>query len=610
MKKIEYIVGKAHEMIRNDRKRIELFQKIDDMVELDWELPEAMENLKWMRKVVSTDPLSAITTGRRTLSTIRPHVFIQPLNDNIITKKMANWNEQNLLLQIKQANKRSEFDIIGDDVESALRYGMTAVMTVPVKWQLQGMQSERWIAAPGGFMIMLESPLNIYPRWSPLGLESVLHTKVMRAEEAVSFYGDKAREIKNAIDGETSELNVIIYDYWDYDRRCTWGSALTRETSIPDTISLTYKINDEEMKLPFLPWTIKKTGTSLSGTEDHRVRPSFASVAHSDAWELQNIAKTLAFSEALGYAAAPRGLLESYSEDTITQRIDYGDINKPVVLKPGERFEPLPPPAIDQNLLHILDRTSAEIDRITGIKNLQNMDVPSGTAYATVNELIKAATSSLDPAKKLAEDTLAGVVEDMMRWSAYTKEDITALGDGNDNALGRQYRLRWEHIQPNAIDAEVKLSAHVPTDRLQKINAAILMNKELNFSKEDAYKEVDVPNPEEVIDRWEQEQLNDVTLQGEMRVISAGYEAQAMQKIQTAQAPPNPGGMNEASMSNARLANGATGRTGIPREEAQSIAARGPGFNPGMGGISPNMINPSGFLRERRSGVDKRGNLT
>ena len=606
-KYVNYYAGKAQEMIRNDSKRIELFQKIDDMVELDWDLPETLDELKWMRKVVSTDPLSAITVGRRTLSTIRPKVFIQPLNDNIVTKKMANMNEQNLLMQIKQANKRAEFDIVGDIVESALRYGMAAVMTVPVKWQLEGTQQNRWIKDPGGFMVMVEKPINVYPRFSPLGLESVLHVKLMRAEDAVAFWGDKAKKIKSDLMGDETEPNIVIYDYWDYDRRATWASALTRLTEIPEAVNVQYILEDTEMELPFLPWTVKKTGTSLSSTEDHKVRPTFAGIAHAEAWELQNLSKTLAYSEALGYAAAPRGKVTSYDDETLVEMIDYGDINKPVRLKPGETYEKLDPPTIDQNLLHILDRTTAEIDRITGMKNLQNLDLPSGTAFATVNELIKAASSSLDPAKELAQNVLAGVFEDMMKWAAHTEEDITALGDGSRNDAGKQYILRYEHIQPDAIDIEVELTTHVPTDKLQQINAAILMNEKLNYPITRAYRDLDEGNPEEIVGEWEQEQFDRAVIQTEVKKLIAEGEQEIAAMMQ---AEPAPGGDNPESTTQAAMAaNGfSPTRTGQPRREAQSIAARGLGMNPAQGGLSPNVMNPAGFTREGATGIDRKGN--
>ena len=77
------------------------------------------------------------------------------------------------------------------------------------------------------------------------------------------------------------------------------------------------------------------------------------------------------------------------------------------------------------------------------------------------------------------------------------------------------------------------------------------------------------------------------------------------------QPPQQKGGMNEESMSQARMANGGMPptRTGAPRREAQSIAAQGQGFNPAAGGLSPNQADPTGFLREALSGVDQRGNV-
>ena len=298
--------------------------------------------------------------------------------------------------------------------------------------------------------------------------------------------------------------------------------------------------------------------------------------------------------------------------------VEYGDINRPYRKQPHEDIERLDPPAIDQNLLQILDRTAMEMHAIHGIKNLQTLDPPSGTAFATVNELIKAAASALDPAKELAQDTIAGSCEDMLKWSAHTKEDITALGDGKGNALGREYRLKWEHIQPDAIDAEVELTTHVPTDKLQQLNAAIMMNKELNFPKSRAYRELDEENPEGLIEDWEQEQFNEAMVQNELKKILAEGDLEVQQIMsgmqmanEAAMQQRGIGGMNEESMSQARLANNGFSprRTGIPRREAQSIAARGPGFNPAGGGLSPNVVNPREFTKEGATGVDRKGNV-
>lgn len=616
----DYIAPMSKQIILNDKAQMNHFAKIDQMVELDYSLPTEMSELKWMRTIKDIGPLSTITTGRRTLATIEPLVFIQPLNNNLITKKLANQNEQNLLYQLKQANKRSEHDIVGDLIESALRYDMVCALTIPLKWQMKGntaYQSRFASKNLNGFMVQVENPQDVYPRFSPFGLESVLHVKVMRAADAVSFYGDKAKKLFNKIKDEELELYVTVFDWWG-EQRATWISEAIEHATVAEPTSVEYIIHDEENEMDFLPWTIKKGGTSLGSKSDHKVRPLLGPIAHADLWDTNNIAKSLAFSEALGYAAAPRGVVVSYAEESVV--VDYGDINKLVRLKPGEDYKPINPPAIDQNLLHVFDRTSADMDKLTGIKNLANLDPPSGTAFATVNAVIKAATAALDPPKKVAEAGFSGIFEDMLRWTSFTGDDMVGyVSDGAD--MGKEFRLGSKHIEVDDIDVDVKLTAHVPTDRLQRINAASLLIKEMDFSKEDAYGEIDVADPQDIMARRQQEILDEVVFANKVKEMNAQTElaiqAQQMQmQMQAQQAQQQQQQAQQQQMQQAQQQQaqqqlqGAPeqNRTGEPRREAQSQAVRGrQGFNPARGGQSPNEVDPEGFLREKLSGRDKEG---
>ena len=615
MKSIKnWLAPLSAQIIQNDAPQMKHFAKIDQMVELEYSLPTEMAELKWMRTIKSIDPLSTITTGRRTLATIEPLVFIQPLNSNVITKRLANQNEQNLLYQLRQANKRSEHDIVGDLIESALRYDMVCALTIPLKWQMKGntaYQSRFASKNLNGFMVQIENPQDVYPRFSPFGLESVLHVKVMRAKDACMFYGDKAKKLWNKIKDEETELYVTAFDWWG-EQRGTWLSGASDNTVAAESIDVEYIIHDEENEMEFLPWTIKKGGTSLAKKSDHSVRPLLGPIAHANLWETQNIAKSLAFSEALGYSAAPRGKVTSYAEDSVV--IDYGDINKPVRLKPGEDYEILPPPRIDENLLHVFDRSSADMDKLTGIKNLANLDPPSGTAFATVNAVIKAATAALDPPKKVAEAGFAGIFEDFLRWTAYTGDAMVGyVTEGAD--LGKEFRLKPAHIEVDDIDVSVKLTAHVPTDRLQRINAASLLIKEMDFSKEDAYGEIDVANPQEIMARRQQEILDEVVFGNKVKELNAqtelGIKAQNMEleigaqrkmqaETQAQQQPQQAQQQVQPPMQRSR--------TGEERKQAQSQAVQGrPGFDPSRGGQSPNEVDPEGFTRENITGRDKGG---
>lgn len=623
-RKIDYIQGLSSEMVQNDSERNDLYNKIDDMINLHWDLPEEIRKLKWIRKVISTDPQAALKTAIRTLSTVEPIPFYQPTNKNEETVKAAHDIEMNLLWQLKQADKRSEHRIVPDIVESALRYDTVVTQTIPLKWQLEAMEDmggdapTRYRAAKnlGAFMVITHNPKGIHSRHTPLGLDKVLSVKVMKADEAIAFWGkDRTKELWNDIEDEEGEVYVTVFDYWDYNQRTVWavnnGNSFHRAS--PD--SQDYIFMDEEMDMPFLPWTVKKGGTSLEFSEEHAVRPMLRTIADAELWETQNILQSITTSEAIGYSAAPR--LKIIGPDSDNVRVDYGDINKPLRLKPGEDVEPMSPPQFDQNLMHLNDRIQAAMDKDTVAKSLQNLDFPSGTAFATVNAVIKSATAALDPYKILAQDAVAGVWEDMLRWTTYTKDALIGYGY-NDANMGSQYVLKPEYIDPEHIYVDARLTAHVPTDFLQRIEAAIALKNQMNFPKDEAYKHLDVTNPDQLIDKWTQERLDEHELQLRMQDMAAEHELeqqkkqmqlqmqaqqaaqqQQMQAQQAAQQRQQATQSQQNVRRSVRQGMGREqGRTGAPRREALSQAVQG---NPAKTGISPNQSNAQGNLREQRT---------
>jgi len=616
LQNIDFYKSLWTEMIKSDEDKVSHFRDIDEVIEFGLELPDNLKKLKWMRNIQSTLPVEVMVVGTKVLTTIEPKVFIQPLNSNAGTIKLANEREQNILWQFQQMDKRHKHGMLSELVESALRYDSIAAFTVPVNWQVKGQQGtlpSRYKAAEnyGGFITTIENPKDIHSRYSPLGLDMVLNAKVMRARDAVLFYGKKAVALKDKITGEDGELYVSVYDYWDYDARVTWISHPSRNTE------LTYPSNGwimdkEDMPLPFLPWTVVEGGSSLASSSDHSVRPLLGPIVHANQLELQLILQSMAYSEAAGYAAAPRAKITSHDGETI--EINFGDIQSKVVLKPGENYEILPPPAIDGNLLLVFDRIEASSNRLAGLKALADLDSPAGTAFATVNSQIKVATTALDPPKQLGERALSVIAENILRWTAHTGDPLIGYGT-KDGSLGVEYRTPPEHIDTKEIYVSATLSHHIPTDELQQLNAVTIMMKELGISFVDAAKKLDIPNPEELKARYVQEQFDNAAVANRIKIMDAEGDAKALQIMQAAQPPeppppeppPQQGGENEASLSNARLAqNGlAPTRTGAGRKLAQSIAARGPGFRPDRGGLSPNVANPEGFTREGSRGVDR-----
>ena len=194
--KLNYYNGLWEEMIRNDRDKIDHWKDIDKAIEFGLELPAELKEMEWMRNIQSTLPVEVIVVGSKVLSTIEPTIFLQPLNSNENTIKKANEVEQNLLWQFIQMDKRFKHGMLSETIESALKYDSVATFTVPVKWQLKGQKGaipSRYKAAmnQGGFITTVENPQDIHSRFSPLGLDTVLNSKVMRARDACVFYDCK-----------------------------------------------------------------------------------------------------------------------------------------------------------------------------------------------------------------------------------------------------------------------------------------------------------------------------------------------------------------------------------------------------------------------------------
>ena len=603
------------EMLRSDKKKVDHFKDIDEVIEFGLELPPELKKLKWMRNIQSTLPVEVMVVGTKVLTTIEPKVFLQPLNANAATIKLANEREQNILWQFQQMDKRHKNGMHNELIESALRYDSIASFTVPVNWQIKGQTGtipSRYKAAmnQGGFITTVENPKNIHARYSPLGLDMVLNAKVMRARDAIYFYGEKVVRLKDKILGEEGEFYVTVYDYWDYDARVTWISHPNRhaEIAMPGN---GWIVEKGEMDLPFLPWTVVEGGSSLATASDHTVRPLLGPIVHANQLELQLILQSMAYSEAAGYAAAPRAKITSHDGETV--EVSFGDIQAKVTLKPGEDYEILPPPTIDGNLLLIFDRIEASSNRLAGLKALADLDVPAGTAFATTNAQVKVATTALDPPKKLGERALSVIAENILRWTAHTGDDLVGYGTKDGN-LGVEYRTPQEHIDPREIYVNATLSHHIPTDELAQINAVTILMKEVGISFVDAAKKLDIPNPEELLARKRQEDLDnaqyaiaikkmnaaaDLEIQSAAMQMQAGFAQQAQQQLQL-----GPGGENEESESQARLAQ--EGQRTTPTT-TQSVTVQGSGFNPNRGGLSSNVANPQGFTKEGATGEDREG---
>lgn len=571
-RKLELIKSEAEETISFYAQRNKKNAEFDRMAASNWNLAVYKEGI---RKTVSPAPANAIQTSVKVLGAETPKLKYTPVGPHPDDRATASKIERGLLWELKSASKRSPTKLVPDIIRSALQYAECAVYVDYLPWRLKGKVSDarmKRILRSGNFALIPHNPSSVYPRYSQLGLESVLLCKEMRASQVVQYWGDYASFLKDSI--TDSDPVVTMYDYVDYDQRAVWLSSPKDGKGK----AAEFTIIDEQRERSFLPWAIRMTGTSLESVPELQRTPFLNTVLQANMWDDLNLMQTLVNSEVLSYASAPRYAIYGPNGDLV--KVDYGDINKPMQIPPGHEVKQLAPHPIDNALLEIMDRTKANLDAATNVQILSNLNFPAGTAYATVNAVLQTAIASLQPYKVLAEMNLADIFETMLLWIDETDGEIAAYGSGKSNS-GEQYTITKEDFSPNAIYIDVELNASAPTDFMQRINAGTLMYQ-LGYPKSRVFEDLNVADPEQVIrERYQEDFLdNEMALRMQQRQMEAQQEAQQAPNLQNMQQgpPPSPGFEN----------------------------VQGQGFDPNMGGTPPQLA-ASGLTREELNGVTSGG---
>lgn len=590
----QYYQGLFQEMLDEDSKRDAMYRSIDAMFHNVWDLPQPLRKIEWIRKVVSTDPSDALRTATRVLSTVAPKFYYQPLYDNVATKDVANNIERAIDWNFKQASRRRA-RVERSLVASCLRYDMAAANVVDLDHQFKALTNleshdARRVGAArryGKYAITVHNPQYVHARWSDLFLEAVLLAKVMPAQRFVDFWGKSAaQKIIEAAGGadQLYEYSVSVYDYTDLEDRVVLAFPHPHGTLVtPKSDTGAIEILREPHEMSFIPWAIREGGETLDHQAEYQVSPLLGSVYQTDAWDTQNIALSLMMSEVIAYSAAPRMAIRKMSGETI--EIDYGEVNRPIELGPGDEIIQLSPPIYDQNLQMVIDRFSSQMNKSTVARFLQNLDFPSGTAFATINAVIQSAANALDPYKSLGEEVIGEVGAQMMYWSDYT--DTPLIGYGTEKSdKGKQYVVKpGEDFDVDQLYLSAKLTTHVPTDYLQRINAAVMMAQNLKMPVARVLEDLDITDPETALLEYYSEQMDEAAFQQLQQQIQMAQQ-QAQLAAQQAQMPQQPQG---------------TGEGNLPSFD--NIG--GQSFNPAFQGEPP--VEGAPLTREQVTGRDRQG---
>ncbi len=513
MRELNYYQGLARELIAADRERDKMLAAMEDMWHSRWSLPENVQSLRWIHKVVSTDPHDALRAGARVLSAVQPRLRLQPLGTGPESRTQADAIERALGWHFQNASRRRRASVLRDIVLSALLYDEVVAQVVYLPHQIAALQAfngdtRRLEAARrfGPFAVLVRNPRHVHVRYSDWMPEAVLMTRVVPLWEALDFWGDRAEGLRARLGTRNAAGldHVTLYDYMDLDVRVVWGQLHQgiASQSEPDGAA-GVELLREEHDLGFLPWIAKVGGSTLENDPAYQRNPLLYSVYQAGQWDTQNIIETLMTSEVIAYASAPRLKIEGPTDNI---DVDYGEPGRPAYVPPGHDLNPLSPPGLDESLAAIADRIGARIGKSTVPRVLQTGDFPSSTPFATLNLATQAGVKALAPYKELAELALADIFTHMLYWVDYTGEPLVAYGQGRDDS-GSVYTIRPGDFDVENLFLDVELTADVPTDRMARINAAALAVRELGYSRARALEQIGESDPQIILAQARAEDL-------------------------------------------------------------------------------------------------------
>jgi hypothetical protein len=580
------LANTAFQMVQDDKSRDLMFQKVDQIIRCEWELPRPLDKLDHVRKVVVTDGLDAVMAGTRTLSSLEPGISLQVIGEDQAAKDRANRIEKSLRWHLMNASKRRRASIVRDVVMSSLKYDEVCAQVLFLPDQIKQMKglekdvkrlkvAERF----GPYSVILHNPRLVHTRYSNLMPEAVLLAAVYRIDEVIDMWGVKAKELV-AKKADDAHKYVTLYDYIDLNERAVWAfpsnDAVFANANEGKAVMI---LEPQEHDLPFLPWACRVGGTTLEASSQHQRIPILYSVVQSGQYDTQNAMETILVSEAIAYGAAPRLHIQGPNPDAV--EVDYGDVNKPIETNQFTNVTQLAPPQIDAGLLTLSERISQAMGKSTVSRILQGGEIPAGTAYATLNLATLTAIGALKPYKELAELAVADILTLMMLWVDHSGETVKAYG-GKE---GKAYEITPEDVQPESLYITVELKPDVPSDRQQRINGASMAVERLGMSKEEALEEIGITDPQGSMRKAMFEKFFDYQLQRFITQDQMQMQIMAQQAMQPqGQAPQQP----------------------APGTPPGFPGVGGQGVNPEQGGAPPAEFVPGG-TREAQTGMASGG---
>jgi len=500
MADIKKVQQNASEMIKANKERNRQNTAITDMMFNNWRLPGALGELDWMHTVISSDPSDAVNTATAIFSTAKPRLRITPPDDHAKTKENYNKMETAIQWHFDNASRRRRSDLLRDVILSAIAYDEVVVEINYLPFQQKGLPPSRARERYGPFSIIVHNPSDVYVTYSDWMPEAVLKVKNVPIGELEMFYGSKVQGLKKSGGVARDYEYATLYDYMNQQDRVIWAIPTDTKSTRAEPEGKDVLILNEKHNMEFLPWVAKVGGSSLFDDPKLARNPLLASVVRTGQWNTQNSIDSLMFSKVITSASAPSMWTDA---DPSQVDINYDNPLKIAHVPKGYDLKPFPASGLDADLLQLANMLGGRIGQSTVSDILRGGDIPSGTAFSTINAAAQSALKQLAPYKNLAEEALEDVFTKMFEWFNFNKDNIRIPGG----------EIPWDMIPIDQLYIEVTLSEDLPTDMQARVNTATQMVNELDYSTRRALEQIGENDPDTIMKESMEEALENTQLE-------------------------------------------------------------------------------------------------
>ncbi len=607
MSDLDDIVEEVQDLIEDSKDNLLMMQGMDDMDDMNHTLPASLMNPDGsprddIRKETSPAPHNALKDGTSLFDSFFPKLRVVPLSKNEDDIIRANQIERALDWTLKKALKRTS-RVQSTIVKHAMKYGMVAAQLVYLPHQKQSMLGENKlrksaIMSFGPYALIVRNPKTVFPTFSDYGLEGVTMRTLVKASEVFDFWGEKnTKKLKKILgrkDYDGIEY-VTLYDKTTFDRRTVYASPDRKESGQAEGDEVL--IFDEELDTKFLPWIVR--------TEGEKLQPFLYPLWKAGLWDTLNVLATLRMSDILGYAMSPRSVTRTPTGEASEISYDGGQAN--VAQRTGEEYQQLVPPQMNQSFTQLINEVQEEINKSTLPALIGNADVPAGTAFASIRELVQLSTKTLNKPTDLAQWFYEDVYKQMLQWLNHDKGELVSFVEDRRGEGAEEIIIKGGEFDPNDLEMNVELKADIPRDDVADINAA-KMALEAGLSLETALDRMGVDDPKGEIERKRRHDLVEAGHQAELFTIQSDAETIAAVKQQEALTISQFQLQQELAAAAQEQQQqdqpqDLRGELRNPETQQQFTQQRGaPGFenlggdefNPAVGGTPPEIGNPSG----------------